>query len=140
MQWGGVPLNGTKYTIASDGCLVTSMAMVLTHYGHKSVTPLSINANPSNFASYYPAYLLFTISVDGVSAQRVSASIDSTLSHDPVVVGVHAYGGTHFVVLTSGSNGNYKMRDPFIANGKDVNFTDHYSVRSIFEIDKVVLQ
>ena len=64
--WGNLPLNGTKYRLASDGCLVTSMAMVLTHYGYREVTPISINANPSNFAAYYPAYLLYTIYVDGV--------------------------------------------------------------------------
>jgi len=139
-QWGGMSLNGTQYTIASDGCLVTSMAMVLTHYGHKSVTPISINSNPDNFASYYPAYLLYTIHVDGVSAERVGASIDSTLTGgDPVIVGIHAYGGTHFVVLKSGNGGNYTMRDPYIPNGKDISFNDHYSIGSIYEIDKVIV-
>ncbi len=139
-QWGALALNGTQYTIASDGCLVTSMAMVLTHYGHRGATPISVNSNPDNFASYYPAYLLYTIHADGATAQRIGASIDSVLSSgDPVVVGVHAYGGTHFVVLTSGSGGNYKMRDPFIPNGKDINFTDHYSVGSIYEISRVVV-
>lgn len=139
-QWGGQSLNGTQYTLASDGCLVTAMAMVLTHYGHKTL-PSDINANPDNFASYYPAYLLYTIQVNGVSASRVGSSIDSALSNgDPVVVGVHAYGGTHFVVLRSGSGGNYMMNDPYVANGNDILFTDHYSVGSIFEIDKVVIQ
>ncbi|MCL5797231.1 MAG: cysteine peptidase family C39 domain-containing protein [Patescibacteria group bacterium] len=138
-QWGNIALNHTQYTIASDGCLVTSMAMVITHYGHK-VTPLDINNNPSNFASYYPAYLLYTISVNGVTASRIGAQIDSILSsNNPVIVGIYAYGGTHFVVLTSGSNGNYKMNDPFIENGHNISFSDHYSVGSIFEIDKVVV-
>lgn len=139
-QWGAMALNGTQYTLASDGCLVTSMAMVLTHYGHRGVTPVSINSNSENFASYYPAYLLFTIHVDGVTAQRVGASIDSTLAGgNPLVVGVHAYGGTHFVVLTGGSGGNYTMRDPYLAGGKDISFNDHYSVGSIFETHRVVV-
>lgn len=139
-QWGGLSLNGTQYSIASDGCLVTSMAMVLSHYGHK-VTPIDINSNSNNFASYYPAYLLYTISVDGITAQRIGTTIDSTLSSgNPVIVGVHAYGGTHFVVLKSGSGGDYKMRDPYLENGKDIPFSDHYSVGSIFEVDKVVIQ
>ncbi len=138
-QWGNTALNHTQYTIASDGCLITSMAMVITHYGHK-VTPLDINNNPSNFASYYPAYLLYTISVNGVTASRIGAQIDSILSSShPVIVGLYAYGGTHFVVLTSGSNGNYKMNDPFIENGHNISFSDHYSVGSIFEIDRVVV-
>lgn len=137
-SWGGSSLNGTQYTLASDGCLVTSMAMVFTHYGHK-ITPVDINSNSSNFASYYPAYLLFTISAGGASADRIGASMDSTLAGgDPVVVGINAYGGTHFVVIKSGSGGNYVMNDPYLANGHDVNFTDHYSTGSIFSVQKVV--
>jgi hypothetical protein len=138
--WGNVALNGTQYRLASDGCLVTSMAMVLTHYGYWSVTPLSINSNPANFAAYYPAYLLYTISVGGVTATRVTATIDATLATgNPIVVGLHAYGGTHFVVLVSGKKGAYLMRDPYIANGKDINFTDHYSIKNIYEINKVII-
>lgn len=137
-SWGGNSLNGTGYTLASDGCLVTSMAMVYTHYGHRDVNPTTINSNSSNFASYYPAYLKYQISANGVSSSRVGASIDSSLANgDPVVVGVHAYGGTHFVVLKSGSNGNYIMHDPYIANGSNINFSDHYSVSSIFEVNRV---
>lgn len=136
--WGNVPLNGTKFRLASDGCLVTSMAMMMTHYGYRNVTPTTINADPSNFASYYPAYLLFTIHVEGDTVTRIRTAIDSNLSGgNPVVVGVRAYGGTHYVVLTSGSRGKYLMRDPYIANGKDIDFTKHYSVGSIFSIMKV---
>jgi hypothetical protein len=137
--WGNVPLNKTRFRLASDGCLVTAMAMVFTHYGYRSVTPLTINSNPSNFASYYPPYLLFTIRADGATAVRTKIStIDTILEKgDPVVVGVHAYGGTHYVVLTSGSRGNYRMRDPYVANGKDISFTAHYSLNSIFSIAKV---
>ncbi len=137
-SWGGNSLNGTQYTLASDGCLVTSMAMIFTHYG-KKITPVDINSNSSNFASYYPAYLLFTISAGGATAQRVGASMDSVLaSGDPVVVGINAYGGTHFVVIKSGSNGSYIMNDPYLSNGHDISFTDHYSMGSIFSVQKVV--
>lgn len=137
-SWGSLSLNGTQYSIASDGCLVTSMAMIFTHYG-KKITPIDINSNSSNFASYYPAYLLFTISAGGATAQRVGASMDSVLAGgDPVVVGINAYGGTHFVVIKSGSNGSYIMNDPYLPNGHDVNFTDHYSTGSIFSVQKVV--
>jgi peptidoglycan hydrolase CwlO-like protein len=138
--WGNFRLNGTQYRLASDGCLVTSMAMVLTHYGYRDVTPVTINSNPDNFAAYYPAYMLFTTYVDGVTATRVKATIDATLSTgNPVIVGLHAYGGTHFVVLTEGSGGTYLMRDPYIANGKDILFTDHYKISNIYAIHKVVI-
>lgn len=139
--WGGRPLNGTKYTLASDGCLVTAMAMVMTHYGYRNVTPATINANPANFASYYPAYLLYTITAGGVTATRKTAVIDATLaSGNPVVIGLNAYGGTHFVVLVSGSGGNYVMRDPYVANGKDIKFSSYYSVKNIYSISKVVIE
>lgn len=138
--WGSDPLDGTKYTLASDGCLITAMAMVLTHYGYRSVTPVSINQNPANFAAYYPASLLITINVDGITATRKTTTIDATLATgNPVIVGLNAYGGTHFVVLISGSKGNYIMRDPYIAGGKDISFSAHYTLRSIFGISRVVI-
>lgn len=140
-QWGGTALNNTQYSIASDGCLMTSMAMVYTHFGHKSVTPLTINSNPNNFASYEPAWLSKSIVADGVPSTRVGASIDSELgSGRPVIVGISYDGGPlpdHFVVLISGSGGSYQMNDPFTPNGHNIPFSDHYSVGSIREIDKV---
>jgi peptidoglycan hydrolase CwlO-like protein len=141
-QWGTLALNNTQYSIAGDGCLMTSMAMIYTHYGHKSVTPISINSNSNNFASYFPAYLKYTITADGATSNRVGAIIDNTLSSgDPVVVGISYDGGPvpdHFVVLISGSGGNYKMNDPFVPNGHNISFTDHYSIGSIREINKVI--
>ncbi len=147
-KWGNASLNNSQYSIASDGCLVTSMAMIYTHYGYKNVTPLSINVNPSNFASYFPAYLNYPINTNGVSATRQKLSsyysaeiIDSELSAGrPVIVGIGS-GPDHFVVFISGSNGNYKINDPFYPKdegGHNANFTDHYSLSSIHEIDKVV--
>lgn len=138
--WGNLALDGTRYTLAADGCLVTAMAMVMTHYGYRDVTPVTINSNPNNFAAYYPAYMLATINVDGVSVTRKTAAIDATLaSGNPVVVGLKAYGGTHYVVLISGSRGDYIMKDPYIANGNNIDFASSYSLRSIFGITKVVV-
>ncbi len=140
-QWGGNSLNGTNYTLADSGCLVTSMAMVYTHYGHKDVTPQSINSVSSNFAGIPAALLKRSVVANGVSSSRISASIDSTLSGgDPVIVGISYDGGPypdHFVVLLSGSGGNYMMNDPFTPNGHDIAFTSHYSLSSIVEIDRV---
>lgn len=136
-KWGGLPLNGTSYSIASDGCLVTSMAMIYTHYGHRGVTPITINSNPNNFASYFPAFLNKVITADGATSERIRGELDSELSAGrPVIVGI-GRGPAHFMVIISGSNGNYKMNDPFTPNGHNINFTDHYSLNSISEIDKV---
>ncbi len=139
-NWGSQALNHTGYTLADSGCLVTSMAMVATHLGHKDITPATINGNPDNFAIYFPAYLNKTISAGGTTFVREGISysqIDGELSAGhPVVVGIGA-GPSHFVVLVSGSNGNYLMNDPFVPNGSRISFTSHYSTGSITEIDKV---
>jgi peptidoglycan hydrolase CwlO-like protein len=136
-QWGNNSLNGTQYTLASDGCLVTSMAMVYTHLGKTGVTPQTINSNPSNFASYYPAYLNKTISAEGMTTSRIYANIDSELNAGrPVIIGIGA-GPDHFVVFISGSNGDYKMHDPFVPNGHNISFTEHYSISSINSIEKI---
>lgn len=142
-QWGGSALNGTQYSLASDGCLVTSMAMVYTHYGHRGVTPQSINSDSWNFASYYPAYLNFTIRADGVTTTRsqigsnISAANSELQSGRPVVVGIKYGNGDHFVVLTDYNNGNYLMNDPFTANGHKIPFTDKYSTNSVYVVYKI---
>jgi len=145
-QWGNDPLDGTSYTMKSDGCLVTALAMVMTHYGYSSVTPLTINSNPSDFAAYYPADLLINeIPIDGATVTRVSvgitrAKMDAALATgNPLIVGIHAYGGTHFIVFVSGSNGNYIMRDPYQPDAKDIPFTKYYSLSEIFSAAKVVI-
>jgi peptidoglycan hydrolase CwlO-like protein len=138
--WGADPLDGTNYSMAGDGCLVTAMAMVMTHYGYTGVTPATINSDPNNFAAYYPAYLLTTITAGGGTATRVTAAIDSVLATgNPVVIGMHVYGGTHFVVLISGGGGSYVMRDPYLSNGIDINFSSYYSLGEIYSIAKVVI-
>lgn len=142
-QWGGNSLNGTQYSLASDGCLVTSMAMMYTHFGHRSVTPQTINSIPSNFASYYPAYLKFEIVADGASSSRVSTAIDNELSAGrPVIVGISYDSGPiadHFLVIVSGSNGDYTMKDPYTPNGNNISFSSKYAVSSIRNVYKVVM-
>ncbi len=138
-QWGNTLINNQSgYTMAGYGCLITSIAMIASHMGHKEILPGDIaTSGDSNFA-VGTAMLKYSISVKGVNISRSGVSpLDSALSSGPVIVGIYAYGGTHFVVLKSGSNGNYTMDDPFIAGGHDISFTDHYSLNSIFEIDRV---
>ncbi|MBU6141515.1 C39 family peptidase [Patescibacteria group bacterium] len=138
--WGDQSLNGTKYTLADAGCLVTSMAMVMTHYGYRDVTPATIDADPNNFASYYPAYLLYTINVDGVTASRVGATINATLATgNPVILGLNVFGGTHFIVLTGRDANGYIMRDPYFINSKDVSFSSRYNLGEVFTVEKVVI-
>jgi hypothetical protein len=106
--------------------------------GHKEILPGDIaTSSESNFA-VGTAMLRYSISVKGVNISRNgTSSLDSALGNGPVIVGIYAYGGTHFVVLKSGSNGNYVMSDPYIESGHDISFTDHYALGSIFEMDTV---
>ncbi|MBI4096405.1 MAG: hypothetical protein HY425_01680 [Candidatus Levybacteria bacterium] len=141
-QWGNNALNGTPYTLASDGCLVTSMAMLYTHYGYKDVNPQSINSVSSNFAGIPPALLRYSITANGTSSQRIGAEIDSILdSGHPVVIGISYDKGNladHFLVLVSGSGGNYVMNDPFTPNGHNISFRDRYPEARIVQINKVI--
>lgn len=137
--WGAQPLNGTEYTLASDGCLVTSVAMVLTHYGYKNITPATINANEDNFAIYYKAFLMKTITAGGITATRIPANIDKTLAvGTPIIAGLKMNSGTHFIVLVSGEDGDYIMHDPYLAGGKALNFSEHYNAKNIYSAEKLV--
>ena len=142
--WGNIPLSGTRDRLAAYGCLVTSMAMVLTHYGYGNVNPISINSNPANF-SVVGGLLLFTTYVGDITAIRTRETvtiktIDAILAtNNPVIVGLRAYGGTHFVVLVNGSKGSYLMHDPYVPNGKNINFTSHYTIGSIYSVNKVIV-
>jgi peptidoglycan hydrolase CwlO-like protein len=138
-QWGNMLINNQSgYSMAGYGCLITSIAMVASHMGHTDILPSDISqSGDSNFA-VGTAMLKYSISVKGVNISRSGTSpLDSGLQSGPVIVGIYAYGGTHFVVLKSGSAGNYVMNDPFIAGGHVISFTDHYSLNSIFEIDRI---
>lgn len=138
-QWGNILINGQSgYSMAGYGCLITSVAMVASHMGHKEILPSDIAQSSSSNFAVSTAMLRFTINVKGISISRNGISaLDSALQSGPVVVGIYAYGGTHFVVLKSGSGGNYIMNDPFISGGHDISFTAHYSISSIFEMDTV---
>lgn len=132
-RWGNNRIGGSSEPMWQVGCLVTSTAMVLKQKG-ENVSPADIAGNSSNFFSN-TAYILIPW-VGGRFQSVWSAdigAIDSKLaSGQPVIVGLKAgpY-GTHFIVLKSGSSGNYVMHDPW--NGADKNFSDYYSTGQIFQ-------
>lgn len=150
-QWGDLVVNGSNdcngpCTLASIGCLITSIAMVASHYGHNDILPSDIATSGGGNFAYGTAMLRYSISVKGVSISRnqigsSSGAIPGTVTN-PVIVGISYDGGPlpdHFVVLTSGSNGNYIMNDPYTANGHEIPFTSHYSLASIVEVDTISL-
>jgi len=133
-QWGNSFMGSSHLTMADYGCLVTSVAMMATHEG-KNLKPSDIANTPSAFFSpdADTALLYWQFSVNGINVNLTSfpvSQIDQKLSNGPVIVGLYS-GPDHYVVLKSGSGGNYVMNDPFLENGGDKNFGDKYSVSNI---------
>ncbi len=142
-SWGNMMLGDSGYTVTQAGCLITSSAMIATHY-KRNLTPADIDSDPS------AGWLSMVITVNGTTITRTSigadptnvnttiANIDSELSAGrPVIVGLI---GPHFIVLRSGSNGNYKMNDPLGKdNGYDKDFSSQYSLSSIVDVERVTV-
>lgn len=145
-QWGNKFLGGSTLTVKEYGCLVSSSAMVASFY-KKTLTPSDIAASNASF--FTPdsgtALLWRDITVNGIRIVRNSigantANIDSELAAGrPVIVGLYN-GPAHFIVIKSGSNGNYIMNDPFMENGHDVSFNSKYSVSNITDVENVSVQ
>ncbi|MBU0974515.1 C39 family peptidase [Patescibacteria group bacterium] len=144
--WGNQYLGKSDTTIATAGCLVTSVAMIASHYG-KNLTPANIAASYDAFAIYYPDYLNFSFSLNGanISRSRVcynSSCLDSELSSGkPVIVRINApsVSGDHFLVITKKENDNYIMKDPYESDGNNISFTDKHSLSNITAVDRVTI-
>lgn len=127
-RWGNVYLGQSGYEVWQIGCLVSSVAMVNSHFGHTGVTPGVIAANPANFT---PGGLLynFALNVPGhpamINNSPSKAWIDSILNQGgTVIVGMFiSTGGTHFVVLV-GRNGpnDYWINDPWEQDAMHVSY------------------
>lgn len=127
-RWGNVYLGQSGYEVWQIGCLVSSVAMVNSHFGYPSVTPGVIAANPANFT---PDGLLynFALNVPGhpamINNSPSKAWIDSILDQGgTVIVGMFiSTGGTHFVVLV-GRNGpnDYWIDDPWEEDAMHVSY------------------
>ena len=148
-QWGTKALGISSISVADAGCLITSMSMIMTHYG-KSVTPGDIAANANYFSSYFP-YADFRqgdLNIGGVNVNRTrvgssQSALDSELGNGkPVILGVSPYGSSkpeHFIVVKQKQDGDYLINDPFIENGMNIKFSDHYSLSAIRTIDRVTI-
>ncbi len=112
--------------IGRIGCAISSYAMVMKKKG-TDISPSAIAADPNNF-DIYSKVLLNKIKNN---SQKYNASVvDSELKAGHYVIAeLSAFSGTHFVVIISGSNGNYKIHDPWFGPDQDLN--DHYSISRI---------
>jgi len=141
--WFSKTIGSSSETLGRVGCLITSTAMVASHYG-KSIKPSDIAASSDPF--FFPtAYMnAGSWTVNGVTVSRQqgmsSESVNNELSAGrPVIAGLITGYGTHFVVIKGKNDDGYIMNDPYMANGYDKKFTDSYSTSQIFRFDKVTV-
>lgn len=139
--WGEATIGASSETMKEVGCLVTSMAMIASHYG-KSIKPGDIAGSTAPFFSNTAYMNQGTWSVAGVTMTRTrlgssTSLIDSELaSGRPVIVGIYS-GPDHFVVIKAKEGSDYIMYDPFVASGHDLAFTSKYPLSAITAVDRV---
>ncbi len=143
-QWGNQTIGSSSEIMREVGCLITSMAMIATHYG-KSLTPGQIAASSNPFFGSTAYMLQGSWSANGITMNRVrigssASAIDDELNAGrPVIVGI--YGGPdHFLVIKGKENGEYIMHDPFPENGASIKFTSKYPLSAITSVDRVTVQ
>ncbi len=128
-RWCKQYIGNSKDTIGSVGCYINSISMVYKKLGH-NITPSAYAANSSNFWGN-TAYMSTPNPPDGYVYKQVpynSGTIDDELKAGRYVIAqmkMSNVAGMHFIVIISGSNGNYKIHDPWF--GADQNFSDRYS-------------
>lgn len=131
-QWGNIGMGGSSYSMASYGCLVTSVSMMASHYG-KNIKPNEIAANADAFVPS-TGYLYHDFNVNGIKVTVNTASkssLDSELAAGrPVIAGLYS-GPDHFIVILRKDGDKYIMNDPFMENGNEKPLTDKYNVSDI---------
>jgi hypothetical protein len=133
--WGGARLGAHPTdSIASSGCAITAVAMLLRYYGIDT-NPAAFNAwlTPSGGYAWWDQ--LVWDAVTRYSGGRVAFSgwfgsdlptIEGQLdAAQPVVAEVSLYGNQHFVLITGyTAEGGLQINDPWF--GDNVRFSDRY--------------
>lgn len=140
-NWGSNFIGLSNMQIWEVGCLMTSYAMVVTHYGG-SITPADVAANVGNFYGGSAWFNLPGPSANGHSASDISMpSLDDLRnklkSGNSIIIGLSYDGGLiadHWVVLRSANDdGTFMINDPLYQGAMNVPLNDHYSGLKIVE-------
>jgi peptidoglycan hydrolase CwlO-like protein len=140
-NWGNNYIGLSNEQVWDVGCLLTSYAMVVTHYGG-SVTPADVAANSGNFFGNTAYFLKPGPDANGHSANDVSMPSLDDLRNDVrngsvVIAGLSYDGGPiadHWVVLRSvNGDGSFQINDPLYQGAMNVNINDNYSGLPIVE-------
>ncbi len=142
MQTGNTTrLGNSPYTVSQYGCLITSIAMVATYYGHH-VTPSDIASNPANFDSqgYLQVNSPAGTGINVGYSQPVNwNTIDDEIANGhPVIVSIYLPsvgainrdGSSHFIVIKGKSGNKYLMHDP-IGPGRGYNISQVRSMKIV---------
>lgn len=128
-RWCGQTIGNSSDTIGAVGCYLTSMSMVYKKIGVE-MTPSAYAAIKNNFWAN-TAYMNSPVPPSGYTYKQVAyntKTIDEELKAGRYVIAqmkMNNIAGMHFIVIISGSGGNYKIHDPWF--GADQNFSDRYS-------------
>lgn len=141
-SWGNDLFPG-GYLIKDAGCLLTSYAMMVTHYGG-SITPDEVAANSGFFDAYgdflspsangHSDTLVFMNSSESDFLNQLRNDVNAGKG----VIGGLSYDGgpipDHWVVLRSvNADGSFQINDPLYAGAINVNINDHYAGLKITE-------
>jgi uncharacterized protein YvpB len=142
-EWGNQTIGLSSERMKDVGCLVTSMAMVASHYG-KSIKPKDIAASSAPFFGSTAYMNQGTWTAGGVTMTRTrigysASAIDQELNQGhPVVVGLFSSSNpSHFIVIRGKNDKGYIMNDPFLENGGDRPLSDKYTNDNIRTVDRV---
>lgn len=152
-NWGNTVMNGSNdcsvggksapCTLALVGCLATSYAMVVSHYGG-SLQPADIALNSSYFFGG-TAFFNNGVSANGHSVNDISNPSlqqlrDALNAGNAVIAGLSINGGPypqhysdHWVVLRSVDGDSFKINDPEYPGAMNVSLKDHYGSWTIIQ-------
>lgn len=137
-NWGNTLIGLSSYPVWEVGCLITSYAMVSSHYG-SNINPGDVAGNTSNFFSNTAYFNSPGPSANGHSATALeNPSLDdlrNKLNSGAVIIaGLSLNGGPypqhysdHWVVLRSVDGDSFKINDPWYEGAMNVSLKDHYS-------------
>ena len=135
-RWCKQFIGNSSDTIGEVGCYLSSIAMAYKKLG-SDISPSAYAANASNFV-LNSAWMGSPSPPSGYNYKQTSYSVsalDNELKTGRYVIAqmrMSTIVGMHFVVIISGSNGNYKIHDPWF--GADQNFSDRYSILGIMSL------
>jgi len=120
-RWGSDKLGGDGSTICSQGCALTSAAMVMAYYG-VDTDPKRLN-NAIGRAGYDENYWIYWSAVSDAchdETNQIEYSPGTVKPFDTTVLNTHLDAGHpvivnvegHFVVVTGRSDGTYYINDP----------------------------